>query len=156
MILRVSREGMMKLMKVPRPAVHTPRAELEHIFDRFLTPALLRDAPLIETEWAPALDFSEMDNEYIVRLEAPGVHRENLDVNLEGQMLTLTGKREVRRDLESEDFIWKEREEGHFVRSIRLPKAVDMDKVVAAYQDGVLIVHLPKLEPAVKSKIAIK
>jgi HSP20 family protein len=71
-------------------------------------------------------------------------------------MLTLTGKREVRRDLESEDFIWKEREEGHFVRSIRLPKAVDMDKVVAAYQDGVLIVHLPKLEPAVKSKIAIK
>ncbi len=146
----------MKLMKAPRPAVHTPRTELEHIFNRFLTPALLRETPLIETEWAPPLDLSEVDNEYIVRLEAPGVHRENLDVNLEGQMLTLTGKREVRMDLENEEFIWKEREEGHFVRSIRLPKAVDMDNVVAAYQDGVLIVHLPKLEPAVKSKIAIK
>ncbi len=146
----------MKLMKAPRPAVHTPRTELEHIFDRFLTPALLRDTPLIETEWAPALDFSEMDDEYIVRLEAPGVHRENLDVNLEGQTLTLTGKREVRMDLENEEFIWKEREEGHFVRSIRLPKAVDSENVMAAYQDGVLIVHLPKTERAVKSKISIK
>jgi HSP20 family protein len=146
----------MTLMTAPRPAVHTPRTELEHIFDRFLTPAFLRDTPLVETEWAPALDFSEVENEYIVRLEAPGVHRENLDVNLEGQMLTLSGKRELRKDPESEEFIWKEREEGYFVRSIRLPKAVDMDNVVAAYQDGVLIVHLPKFEPTVKSKIAIK
>ena len=146
----------MKVMKTPRPVVHTPRTDLEHIFDRFLAPTLMRDTPLIETDWAPALDFSEVDNEYIVRLEAPGVHRENLDVNLEGQMLSLSGKREFRKDLESEEFIWKEREEGRFVRSIRLPKAVDSENVVAAYQDGVLIVHLPKTEPAVKSKISIK
>ncbi len=52
--------------------------------------------------------------------------------------------------------IWKEREEGRFVRSLRLPKAVDGDKVNAVYQDGELTLHVPKKEPAVKSRITIK
>lgn len=147
----------MKVTKAPRTPVPLARTDFERIFDRFLTPSfLMKDAPLFETDWAPALDFSELDHEYVVRLEAPGIHRENLDVNLEGQMLTLSGKRELRKEQDSEEFIWKEREEGRFVRSLRIPQPVNAEKVVAAYQDGVLIVHLPKEEPAVKSKIAIK
>ncbi len=134
---------------------------MERLFDRFFGPGFpfprfFETAPITETEWAPSLDLSETDKEYVARVEAPGVHKENMDVNLDGNVLTVSGKRETRMEKEEEEYIWKEREEGRFVRSIRLPKAVDPDKVDASYQDGVLTIRLPKREPALKSKVAIK
>jgi len=66
--------------------------------------------------------------------EAPGVHRENMDVGLEGNVLTLSGRREFWKDEESEEYIWKEREQGKFVRSLRLPKPVQEGKVTATYK----------------------
>lgn len=147
----------MKLTKAV-PKVPAVRPEMERFFDRFFGAPLfpLREAPVFETEWSPSLDCSETDKEFIVHLEIPGVHKENLDVNLEGNMLTLSGKREVKKEQESEEYIWQEREEGKFIRSLRLPKAVDPKAVMAVYENGVLTVHLPKAEPEIKSKIVIK
>ncbi len=146
----------MKLMKaVPRPA-GIPR-EFDRFFDRFFGPrGQLSELPVTETEWAPALDLAERDTEFVIRLEVPGVHKENLDINLEGNVVTISGKREFRKEHETEDFIWREREEGRFVRSVRLPKAVVSDKVAAVYHDGLLTVRLPKAEPALQSRIAIE
>jgi HSP20 family protein len=146
----------MKLMKAPQrmPSVFP---EFERMFPRwFATQFKSQELPLLETEWAPSLDCSETDVDYVVQVEAPGVHKENLDVNLEGNVLTVTGHRESKKEHESEAYIWKEREEGRFVRSLRLPKTVDGEKVNAVYQDGVLTIRVPKAEPAVKSRIAVK
>jgi HSP20 family protein len=146
----------MKLTKAT-PPVPRLRQELDRLFERFFEVPFGRfEVPLVETEWAPALDCSETDKEFVVRLEVPGVHRENLDVALEQNVLTISGKREFRKEQETEEYIWREREEGKFVRSLRLPKPVDADKVVAVYQDGLLTLRIPKTEPAVKTKIAIK
>jgi HSP20 family molecular chaperone IbpA len=75
---------------------------MERFFDRFLAPGFLPEAFLppfpIEasgTEWYPTLDLSETADEFIVRLEAAGVHKENLDMNLTGMLLTITGRREL-------------------------------------------------------------
>ena len=92
----------------------------------------------------------------MVHLEAPGVYKENMDVGLEGNVLTISGRREFRKDEESEEYIWKEREEGKFIRSLRLPKPVQEGKVTATYENGMLTVRLLKSEPAVKSRIAIQ
>ncbi len=146
----------MKLTKAA-PPVPRVRPDFERIIDRMLEFPFARiEAPLVETEWAPALDCSETDKEFIVRLEVPGVHKENLDVSLEQNLLTISGKREFRREHESEEYIWREREEGKFVRSLRLPKAVDPEDVTATYEEGVLTLRLPKKEPALKSRITIE
>jgi HSP20 family protein len=147
----------MKLMTVP--STMTPVKEFDRFFDRFFhAPAWPLATPRATTEpvWEPALDFSETPKEYVVRLEIPGVTRDDLDVNLDGNLLTLSGKREFNKTEKGEDFLWEERFEGRFSRTLRLPGAVTNGKIDAAYADGVLTVKLPKVEPSVKSKIAIK
>jgi HSP20 family protein len=57
---------------------------------------------------------------------------------------------------EIENYLWEETETGKFIRTIRLPKAVEANKIEATYQDGILVVRLPKIEPAIKNKILIK
>ena len=146
----------MKLMKAPA-RYPKARPEIERFIDRmFGAPFFEFPDTTLETEWSPSLDCTETDKDFVVRLEAPGVHKENLDVNLEGNMLTLTGKREFQTEQKEEEYIWREREEGRFVRSLRLPKPVAAKDISAIYENGVLTVRLPKQEPALKSKIAIK
>jgi HSP20 family protein len=151
-----------------RVAMRTPVTgklgeEIERVFDRFFAPGFLPEPFLPEypfeavgAEWTPVLDLVENANEFIVRLEVPGIHRENLDIQLTGQMLTITGKREVATEIPGEAFLLKERLYGKFVRRIRLPAPVTETKVTANYEQGVLLVHLPKAVPAPASKILIK
>jgi HSP20 family protein len=137
--------------------------DIDRVFDRLLTPRFLTEpfAPLypyeaMGGEWMPVLDVVENANEYLVRLEIPGVHRENLDLNLTGQVLKITGKREAATETTNEAFLVKERVYGKFVRTIRLPAPIAENKVTANYENGMLIVHLPKATPAPANKIVIK
>jgi HSP20 family protein len=86
----------------------------------------------------------------------PGIHKENLDINLTGNLLTIQGRRELMNEISGETYLRREREVGKFVRTIRLPAQVVDKEVKAAYQDGVLVIHLPKVAPAVANRIAIK
>jgi HSP20 family protein len=149
----------MKLIKTPPPTMATVRRDLDTLFDRmFRGPVFPELVPLrsLEAAWEPALDLSETEKEYVVRLEAPGFHKENLDVKFEGGMLTLTGHRELRAETKGEEYLWQEREEGRFLRTLRIPAPVQEEKVEAHYENGVLMVRLPKLEPAPKARISIK
>jgi HSP20 family protein len=106
--------------------------------------------------WQPALDLAESEKEYLVKLEAPGMAREDFEVLLDGTLLTLSGKREMHRQGKGEEYLWVEREEGRFMRTVRLPGAVQEGKIDAVYHDGILTVRMPKAEPPVKNRIAIK
>src|SRR5215208_5140802 len=137
--------------------------DFDRVFDRmlvprFLTEPLLPPFPFEQTgaEWIPALDMIETATEYVVRLEVPGVHKENLDVNLTGLLLTITGRRELMTESSGETYLRREREIGKFVRTIRLPAPVMEKEVKAIYQDGMLVLHLPKVAPAVANRILIK
>ncbi len=140
-----------------RPRTAVMRPDLDTFFDRFFRrdfPSFEREA--LETTWSPNLDMTETDEEFVIRLEVPGVPKENLDVALDANVLTLSGRREVHKDEENEKYVWHEREEGRFMRSMRLPTTVAEDKIKASVDNGVMTVHLPKAEPAVKSRILIK
>ena len=137
--------------------------EVERFFDRFLTPGFLAEPFLppfpseaAGAEWFPTLDLTETADEFVLRLEAPGVHKENLDINLTGTLLTITGRRELMTEASGETYLRREREIGKFTRTIRLPALVVEKEVKATYQDGVLVVHLPKVAPAVANRIQIK
>ena len=143
------------------PTLATVKRDFDSLFDRFLRGPLFPDfAPMAAATpaitWEPALDFSETEKEYLVRLEAPGFHRENLDVAYDGNILTLKGHRELRQEQKGEEFLWQERQEGSFMRSLRLPLPIVEGKIEAAYENGVLMVHLPKQMPSPKAKIAIR
>ena len=151
----------MRVMKAA-PIVGKVKEDIDRLFDRmFSTPFAME--PLFppfdqsnEGTWMPVFDLAETDKEYVLRLEAPGIHRENLDIALRDHVLTISGKREVTQEGNGESYLWKEREFGRFVRTMRLPTAVTENKIEATYQDGVLVVHLPKAVPAPANKILIK
>lgn len=146
----------MKLAKVSRPVVAPVVPRFDRLFDRLFGMPLDMDLQELETVWTPPIDFAETDAEYRVRLEAPGVKKEDLDITVENNVLTITGKREKEEKEETEETIWREREVGRFVRSIRLPQPVNAAKIEAHFADGVLTAVLPKAEQALKSKITIK
>ncbi|HKV73403.1 MAG TPA: Hsp20/alpha crystallin family protein [Gemmatimonadales bacterium] len=147
----------MKLSTTPRPAAPTFHSEFDRLFDQFTRAGFFGTPdPKFEMLWSPSLDFSETEKEYLVRLEVPGIPRDDLEVNLDGRILTISGRREVAKEESNEDFFWREREQGRFVRSVNLPASVDPARVNAVCADGVMTVHLPKAEPAVKSRIPVK
>ena len=70
--------------------------------------------------------------------------------------MTISGRRDFEREEKPEEYFWREREAGKFVRTIQLPTGVDQSKVTATYQDGVMTIRLPKTEPSAKTRIQIK
>ena len=144
----------MKLTK----ATPTMKQDLDRVFDRFFEPTYwpLATSRTLEAMWEPTLDLSETEKEFLIRLEAPGMARDDFDVDLDRNLLTLSGKRELHKEEKGEDYLWQERQEGRFVRTIRLPAQVQELKVEATYTDGVLTVRLPKAVETAKTKITIK
>jgi HSP20 family protein len=146
----------MKLTKALPTKIATVRDEFDRLFDQLSSTGFFPTPKVFSTMWTPSVDVSENEKEYIVRLEAPGVAKEDLEVNLEGQTLTLTGRREFAKEEKTEEYFWQEREQGRFVRVIQLPGAVDKAKVAATYENGIMTIRLPKTEPSAKTRIAIK
>ena len=146
----------MALVKA-RPEWGTRLPDIDRWFANvFRDPTMFPEVPESPTRWAPSLDFMENANEYVVKLDAAGIPKENLDVNFENGVLTLSGRREQAKTEEDEKFIYREIEQGKFVRSIRVPTPIRGDKVLATYQDGILTVKLAKEKPTAASKIVIK
>jgi HSP20 family protein len=152
-------------MKLTRTQVGTPTIarDFDEVFDRIFNAPLafpaLNFEPIrkaMEGTWMPAIDLTETEKEFILRAEVPGVPKENLDVHLEGGVLTLVGHRETKTTEKDENMLWEERDAGKFVRTMRLPKPVEPNKVDAIYTDGILTVRIPKAEVTVKNKILIK
>ncbi|MEZ4412174.1 MAG: Hsp20/alpha crystallin family protein [Gemmatimonadales bacterium] len=150
----------MRIMKAA-PVMAKVRNDIDQVFDRlfhntFSPEALLRTPAADTVAWLPPFDLLETEAAYVVRLDIPGVHRENLDITLAGTLLTLSGRRELPVAEPAERCLHAEREWGEFHRMVRLPAAVVTEQITATYQDGVLLVHLPKVPSAVTNKILIQ
>ena len=132
--------------------------KIDRLFDPFLTGPLFPELMVkgFEGTWVPTLDLAENDAAFTVQLEVPGMPKENLDVKLTGEVLTISGHREAVKEVPGENFLYRERDAGRFVRTLRLPAPVVEGKIEAHYTDGMLKVTLPKAAPQVRSKITIK
>lgn len=141
----------MKLMQYQRPAVAWPTfgrlANLQDELDR------LFESPL--TGWAPALDVHEDKDTFSVRLELPGMRREDIEVSLQDGALIISGERKEEKIGEETTVHRQERYYGKFSRALTLPVAVSGDKVKAQYKDGILTVTLPKAEEAKPKAITV-
>jgi HSP20 family protein len=108
------------------------------------------------TQWFPVTDVSETPESLTLRLEVPGLSRDNIKIAVENNMLTVRGEKSQETSSEDETFHRTERSFGAFERSFSLPSYVDTDNVKASLQDGVLTVTLPRREEAKAREIAIE
>jgi HSP20 family protein len=131
------------------------RREMERFFDRFAEPAW---EPFEATagDWAPPLDVSETKDAMVVKAEMPGVDPKDIEVKLTGDLLTLKGEKGKETEEKEERYLRIERIYGAFLRSVRLPMAVDGSKVTATFKNGVIVVTLPKTPAAKGTMIPVK
>jgi len=132
------------------------KREMERFFDRFAEPVLEPFATMTAGAWAPMLDVSETKDAMIVTAELPGVDAKEIGIELTGDLLTLKGEKEKRTEEKEERYHRVERTYGAFLRSVRLPMAVDGSKVTATFKNGVLVVTLPKTPAAKGTTIPVK
>lgn len=108
-----------------------------------------------EPGWVPALDVFEDEDKVSVQLEVPGMKKEDFDIALQEEVLTVSGERKADSENREGESFRSERIFGAFSRSITLPSPVKEDQVTAAYQDGILTVTLPKADEAKPRKIQV-
>lgn len=130
-----------------------PFREMDEML-RGIRTGLRRDMSPALSDWAPAVDISEKEREYVVKAELPGVKKEDVKVELLNGVLTLSGERKFEKDEKSETTHRIESAYGAFIRSFAVPEDVLAEKIAADYKDGILAIHLPKTDikkPATKS-----
>ena len=120
-------------------------------------PAAPRDAVPRLTNWAfLAADVLDETNKLIVRIEAPGMRREDFNVELKGDVLSVWGEKRI--DREAAEGRWRvvQCAYGNFRRDVALPVSVKADQTRASYRDGVLRIELPKSDAARARRIAVQ
>jgi HSP20 family protein len=107
-------------------------------------------------DWRPVVDIYENDkHEIVLRAELPGLKREEIDIRVENNTLTLRGERKHDAEVKQESYHRVERSYGAFARSFSLPATVNTEKVSAAFVDGVLTITLPLREEAKPRQIQV-
>ena len=107
-------------------------------------------------EFDAAFEIKETKEDYLFKADVPGIKESDLSINLSGNRLTVSGKREEEKKQESETYFSYERSYGSFTRSFTLPEGVDAEKVNANLKDGVLTITVPKKPEAQPKKVSIK
>ena len=118
--------------------------QLNRIFGRFPARAEPVRELLATADWAPSVDITETDTAYLIKGEIPGVNREDVKVNIENGLLSISGERRQEKEEKGKKFHRIERSYGSFMRSFRLPDNIDEAAVKAEFRDGMLNVTLPK------------
>ncbi|NCO68388.1 MAG: Hsp20/alpha crystallin family protein [Nitrospirae bacterium CG_4_10_14_0_8_um_filter_41_23] len=107
--------------------------------------------PEIE-EVAPSVDIFEDRDDVVVKAELPGMKKEDIDVSLTDDAITISGEKKKEEKVEKKNYYSFERSYGSFTRSFRLPTEVQTDKAKARFKDGVLEIRIPKTEEAKKKE----
>ena len=114
------------------------------------------DESITLSAWAPLVDITEDEKEYLIKAELPEVRKEDLKVTVEDGVLTLSGERKFVKEEKNKRYHRVERAYGSFARSFTVPDDADPAKVHAEFKDGVLLVRLEKTEKAKPKTIEVK
>jgi HSP20 family protein len=128
---------------------------MNRIFDEFFANAGSGNGDLQLSSFSPATDIYE-DDEYVTfTLEVPGVSEKDINITLEGNTLTVTGERKLKKEDKRERFHRVERFYGTFSRSFTLPNTVDPNSIQASYENGVLQLQMTKRAEAKPKQIKV-
>jgi HSP20 family protein len=155
--------GTRDVVKRETGTVLSPFREMEQLFeDLWKSPFSLVNFPQMKVaerfEISPSVDIFEHENELVLKADLPGLTKDEVEINVTDNVLTLSGEKKKEEKVERENYYRYERSYGSFCRRFHLPDGIDTEKVKAHFKDGVLEVRLPKTEEAKQKtkKIAIK
>jgi HSP20 family protein len=129
--------------------------EMNRLFND-TTGGLAKNESASLSRWTPAVDIFEAEDEIRLTAELPGMRRDDVRVDVEDRLLTISGERRLENEDKQDDYTRIERVYGQFSRSFNLPSTVDVDKISAEMEDGVLRVHMPKREESKPRQIEVK
>jgi HSP20 family protein len=139
----------------PVREVQSLQQEMNRLFGAFFdTPSAARGNGG-ERQWIPAMDLVEADGEYVLRADLPGLGEQDVAVELEDDVLTISGERRSEHERRAEGYRRVERATGRFTRSLTLPDGVQGADIRASFRNGVLEVRIPKPERRQPQRIAI-
>ena len=149
-----------RIFDPPAMGWRNPFAEMERMrreIDR-LTSTLFRgpESRLVPSGVFPAVNITEDKDNYYVRAELPGIKAEEIDLQVKGRNLGISGERKINSEGENVKYHRREREAGKFARVIGLPSEINADKVHAQMVNGMLTVTIPKSEAAKSTQITVK
>lgn len=131
------------------------RSRLDRLLDDFATSGLGRLENLFSGNWSPYVDIAETQNEFIIRADVPGVHREDIDVTLQDNLLGIQGTKPPLSAVPGEAYRRVECMHGSFLRTLSLPEDADVELASASCKDGVLEIRIGKKDRAKPRQIPV-
>jgi len=129
----------------PARELDTLQGEMNRLFSSFFdTPTNAGNANGITRRWIPAMDLVETREHFVLKADLPGMTDADVKVEVENNVLTISGERKTEQEAEAEGYYRIERASGAFSRSLTLPEGIDADAVKATFDNGVLEVRVPK------------
>jgi HSP20 family protein len=129
------------------------QSEMNRLFSSFFDAPTQGNGGL--RRWVPAMDLVESDEHFVLRADLPGLSEEDVSIEFEDNVLTVSGERKDEHEDRKEGWYRVERAYGSFARSLTLPEGVDPETVQASFDKGVLEVRIPKPEERKPRKVAI-
>ena len=128
------------------------KGEINRILDSRSWPTLSN----FGENWLPSLDVYQDKDKVTVQAELPGFKKEDINVSIDGDVLTISGERKHEQESPGTEPYRAERFYGRFEREVTLPSEVDPEKANASYKDGVLCIYLPKTEQSKRKQIEVQ
>jgi len=119
----------------------------------FFDDSLMNSLPMMQADLA--IDVYEKKDNVIAEMSLPGVHKADIDISIEDDLLTISGMREEEKETNGKDYYSKEIKRGSFTRTVRLPRMVAADDAVAEYKEGILKIVMPSIEGAKEKAVKV-
>ncbi len=142
----------MTLIKYNQPNRDIFGKRFSDIMDEFFNDAVATR----QGSYAPSIDISETDKQYLIDVEVPGINKNDIDLNIENNTLTISGERKFEKKEDNKQYHRVESHYGTFSRSFTLPDNVDVESISATYNNGILHITVDKSEQQMKKQIKIK
>jgi HSP20 family protein len=138
----------------PVRELNTIQNEMNRLFNSVFDTPLPNGSAGVR-RWIPAMDLVETDDDFVLRADLPGLSEGDVNIELEDNVLTVSGERKSEHEERKEGYYRVERASGSFSRSLTLPEGVNADAIKASFDKGVLEVRIPKPEERKPRKVAI-
>ncbi|MFQ5532316.1 MAG: Hsp20/alpha crystallin family protein [Candidatus Methylomirabilales bacterium] len=129
---------------------------MNRLFDQTMARSRGEKEGMVGSSWAPAVDIYETADSVVLNAELPGLSKDDIDIQVRDNVLTLKGERRLEREVKQENYLRVERAYGSFQRAFTLPASIQADKIRAVFKNGVLEVSIPKVAEAKPKQIKIE
>ncbi len=139
----------------PAREIGALQSEVNRLFGTFFDTQAGGGGAVAPRRWVPAMDLVEDGDHYVLRADLPGVREDDVKIELDDNVLTVSGERKSQHDEQRDGYRRIERSYGSFSRSLTVPDGIDPERIEASFDGGVLEVRVPKPERAKPRRVAI-